>query len=71
MAATNEHGGNEGQNTLMVNDITHACFYLPPTSPIFVEVCDEDREEGDKLRCGELLVSMYGTRSAARKWHKC
>ena len=38
------------------------------TSSVFVELCEEDRGlENEKTR-GELSVSMYGTRSAARTW---
>ena len=39
--------------------------------PTFVEICDEDKEPGDEDMCGELLVSMYGTRPAANNWQKC
>jgi len=56
---------------IMINDISRAYFYAPATSPTFVEICDEDWEEGDEYNCGELLVSMYGTRSAAKNWQMC
>ena len=62
---------SEGQNKIMVNDISRAYFYAPCTTPTFVEICEEDYEEGDELLCGELKVSMYGTRSAACNWQRC
>jgi hypothetical protein len=70
MGATNVYN-EEGPNKIMVNDISRAYFYAPSTSPTFVEICEEDWQEGDEGYCGELLVSMYGTRSAARNWQKC
>jgi hypothetical protein len=70
LAATKEYT-TEGPNKLMVNDISRAYFYAPSTSPTFVDICDEDWTDGDEERCGELLVSMYGTRSAAKNWQNC
>ena len=61
----------EGPNKIMINDISRAYFYAPSTEPTFVELCEEDKEEGDENMCGELLVSMYGTRPAATNWQKC
>ena len=56
---------------IMVNDVARAYFNAPNLKPTFVEICDEDREPGDENMCGELLVSMYGTRPAAGNWQKC
>ena len=56
---------------IMVNDVARAYFYAPCTEPMFVELCEEDRQEGDEGMCGELAVSMYGTRPAATNWQKC
>ena len=56
---------------LMVNDVSRAYFYAESLKPTFVQICDEDFEEGDEQRCGELLVSMYGTRPAAGNWQRC
>ena len=63
----------EGQidKKIMVNDISIAYFYAKSESPTFVERCDEDFQEGDEEMCGELQVSMYGTRQAAQKWQQC
>ena len=55
----------------MHNDVARAYFNAPSLTPVFVEICDEDREEGDEGMCAELLVSMYGTRPAARNWQIC
>eukprot|EP00973_Karenia_brevis_P040701 5632040-Karenia_brevis.AAC.1 len=52
----------------MVNDVSRAYFYARSESPTFVRICDEDWEEGDEHRCGELQVSMYGIRQAAQNW---
>ena len=56
---------------IMANDVARAYFNAPSTSPVFLELCEEDRKLGDKGTRGELSVSMYGTRSAARNWQKC
>eukprot|EP00973_Karenia_brevis_P007173 972762-Karenia_brevis.AAC.1 len=55
----------------MVNDVSRAYFYAKSQQPTFVELCDEDKEPGDEGMCGELLVSMYGTRNAALNWQQC
>ena len=56
---------------IMVNDVARAYFNAPNLTPVFVELCDEDKQPGDEGMCGELLVSMYGTRPAASNWQKC
>ena len=35
---------------------------------MYVVLPDEDTGEGDEEMCGELLMSMYGTRDAALNW---
>ena len=35
---------------------------------MYVKLPDEDKMEGDEHMCGELRVSMYGTRDAAMNW---
>ena len=55
---------------IMVNDVARAYFNAPNLVPTFVDICEEDREPGDEGMCGELLVSMYGTRPAANNWQK-
>ena len=56
---------------IMVNDVSRAYFYAPNQETMFVDICEEDKEDGDEEMCGELLVSMYGTRPAATNWQKC
>jgi len=60
---------NQNILKIMVNDVSRAYFYAPCLTPTFVEICEEDFEDGDEDKCGELLVSMYGTRPAASNWH--
>ena len=43
---------------IMINDAARAYFNAPSLSPTFVDICDEDFEEGDEGMCGELTVSM-------------
>ena len=59
------------RNQIMANDVARAYFNAPNLKPTFVDICEEDWEEGDEDMCGELLVSMYGTRPAASNWQKC
>ncbi len=61
----------QGRRKIMVNDVARAYFNAPSLRPKFVEICEEDREPVDENLCGELLVSMYGTRPAASNWQKC
>ena len=35
------------------------------TRPLFIEIPDEDREDGDEGYVGQLNLSLYGTRDAA------
>eukprot|EP00973_Karenia_brevis_P013477 1830182-Karenia_brevis.AAC.1 len=55
----------------MVNDVSRAYFYAKAQQPTFVELCEEDKVPGEEGMCGELLVSMYGTRTAALNWQQC
>ena len=55
----------------MINDVARAYFNAPSLSPTFVDICEEDFEEGDEGMCGELKVSMYGAGPAASNWKKC
>jgi len=56
---------------IMVNDVSRAYFYADSLKPTFVDICDEDFQEGDEDKCGELILSMYGTRLAAGNWQRC
>ena len=46
-------------------DVRRAYFYAASEREVYVELPDEDYEEG---RCGKLAKSMYGARDAARNW---
>ena len=50
---------------IMANDVARSYFISPGTSSVFVELCEKDRGPEDEGKCGELSVSMHGTRSAA------
>ena len=50
---------------LLFLDVKRAYFYAKVRRPVFVQLPDEDYLEG---HCGQLLVSMYGTRDAAQNW---
>ena len=54
-----------GVQKLLFIDVKRAYFYAPARRPVFVQLPDEDYEEG---QCGRLEVSMYGTRDAAANW---
>ena len=55
----------------MINDVSRAYLYAKSEKPTFVELCEEDKKDGDEEMCGELRVSMYGTGQAALNWQKC
>ena len=46
-------------------DVRRAYFYAASGREVYVELPEEDYEEG---MCGKLVGSMYGTRDAARNW---
>ena len=53
---------------LMYADVSRADFYAKAVRPVYVVLTSEDFEDGDENRCGELVMSMYGTRDAALNW---
>ena len=53
---------------LMHADVSRAYFYAKAVRPVYVQLPAEDFEEGDDTNCGELIMSMYGTRDAAVNW---
>ena len=70
IAATRNSEGRVDKK-IMINDVSRAYVYSRSESPTFVEICSEDFEAGDENNCGELQVSMYGTRQAAQNWQYC
>jgi hypothetical protein len=53
---------------IMINDVKRAYFYAPAVREVYVEICPEDRIEGEGDVVGLLQYSMYGTRDAAQNW---
>ena len=46
-------------------------MYADCEGDIYVELCDEDQEDGEgKTMCGQLVKAMCGTRPAANMWQK-
>jgi hypothetical protein len=48
--------------------VSRAYFYAPAERPVFVKLPQEDTTEDDTGMVGELCMSMYGTRDAAKNW---
>ena len=53
---------------MMYADVSRAYFYAKAVRPVYVNLRDEDRMEGDEQMCGRLMMSMYGTKDAATNW---
>ena len=71
ICASNQREYQREKNFIvMTNDIKRAYFYAPATRPIFIKIPDEDWEDGDSERVGQLNLSLYGTRDAALNWSK-
>ena len=50
VAATGWSSKSRARKT-MINDVARAYFNAPSLSPTFVDICDEDFEEGDEGMC--------------------
>lgn len=50
----------------MISDVARPYLNASSLTPTCVEIRDTDFEQGDEDMCGELLVSMCGTRPAAQ-----
>jgi hypothetical protein len=66
IAASNQW--NDKPYLVMATDVKRAYFYAPARRPIYVEVPEEDKVEGEGDVVGELQLSLYGTRDAAVNW---
>ena len=64
LATTGTKGSADPLKLLFI-DVKRAYFYARSKRPVFVQLPDEDYEEG---HCGRLERSMYGTRDAASNW---
>ena len=54
---------------MLYADVSRAYFYAKSARPVYVAAPAEDRVEDEEHVRGRLLLSMYGTRDAASKWH--
>ena len=57
---------------IMINDVARAFFEAKAERQVCVELPEEDKSEGDKQRdaVGHLVMSLYGTRDAAKNWQE-
>ena len=55
---------------LMHVDICRAYFYAKARREVYIQLPDEDFQDGDEECCGKLDFSMYGTRDAANNWEQ-
>ena len=46
-------------------DVKRPYSYAKARRPVFIEIPEEDREEGEENMIGQLQLSLYGTRDAA------
>ena len=53
--------------SLDFGDVVRAYFHARARGKVYVELPEEDWEEG---MCGRLELSMYGTRDAAQNWEE-
>ena len=51
-------------------DVSRAHFHAKATRRLFVELPPEDARHGVEDLCGELVMSLYGTRDAAFNWEE-
>ena len=65
VASRGEYG--KGAIGLMYIDVRRAYFQAMARRDVFVNLPDEDWEEG---MCGKLIKSIYGTRDAAHNWEE-
>ena len=55
---------------MTVVDVKRAHFHAKATRRIFIELPKEDARHGEDDVCGELVMSLYGTRDAAYNWEE-
>ena len=61
-------GFSSESQVLGVFDISRAHFMVPASRELYVEIPEEDREEGEGDTVGRLNRSMYGFRNASHNW---
>ena len=62
-----ERGKEQSGMRIDFVDVRRAYFYAASEREVYVELPEEDYEEG---MCGKLVRSMYGARDAARNWER-
>jgi len=62
---------SDGDICLLYTDISRAYFHAEAREEKYVDIPNEDWEDGDNDNCARLRVSMYGTRDAAANWEAC
>lgn len=50
----------------MVNDTGRALFHARVEVEVYIQFPEEDQKVGEENMCGDLRLSMYGTRDAAQ-----
>ena len=60
-----EGGLREKGKKLDFIDVRRAYFHAKARRPVYVQLPEEDKEEG---QCGRLNKALYGTRDAAQSW---
>ena len=56
--------------TIIFADVRRAYFNAKATRDVYVKLPKEDPNSGDSNICGNLRLSMYGTRDAAQNWER-
>ena len=65
--ATRQQRGVDSNLKMLVLDISRAHFHPPAKREIYIDLPEEDAEEG---KVGLLTKTMYGTRDAAAEWEE-
>ena len=59
-----------GPVVMAVVDVKRAHFHARASRRLFIELPKEDARHGEPDLCGELVMSLYGTRDAAFNWEE-
>ena len=58
------------KTSILVMDVRRAYFYAKAKQDLYIEIPEEDKLPGEENMVGKLMMSMYGTRDAARNWEE-
>ena len=67
-ASNQNKARKEDAFVIMAHDVKRAYFYAPVTRPIYINIPQEDFQEGDEHCVGQVNLSLHGTRDAAMNW---